>query len=577
MNVNKLSFKIIDVCYQNAGQIPADNADFFLEQDDWNDYYFYTTYHLHVTKNLTKGQNIYLGPIKILKKGQKEGENRVLAKELKERHLGMTIETLPENYYSISFSLELYRGIEKYLNENQRKLFAKAMRMVLGTDSQYYGEIENEEAFTTSFLRDSSMDSDVLKRGRNIIYKDGLPIEWEKQQLNIKFTKADDSIQLNFSGITNATDIENIPSGIIAFIGHNGCGKSTSLYQIAKVLFANPSDRWRYEDILELTPTSVGINKMIFFSYSAFDNFVLPGLTLSDYRLICNGLDDNTGRFVFCGVRDVKKEMENYITEYINKENSLGNKEKFSPIDIAYNERQEEILLKPIKQLAKEFSNAFQVVQKENRMPLLNKVIEDSEIILHPLYVDLCWLKEKLNEKEIQKVFLQKSTGIKFFLHSLMHLIAYIEDNSIVLFDEPENHLHPPFLSFMIKSFRMIMHEMHSVMLVATHSPVVLQETLSKNVLILQRNEDKLNFKYPKIETYGESFGLINTYVFGLNTQITSYHNVIDSLFEKWDCAELDSISTVLSRFRQRMEVESLSSQMEAYIINKYYENHVEA
>ena len=65
-------------------------------------------------------------------------------------------------------------------------------------------------------------------------------------------------------------------------------------------------------------------------------------------------------------------------------------------------------------------------------------------------------------------------------------------------------------------------------MLVATHSPIVLQETFSKNVLILQRYGDKMVFKHPRIETYGESFGLINTEVFGLNTDITNYHDVID-------------------------------------------------
>ena len=67
--MKNLRFKIIDVCFQDATSISADDVDFFLEQDDWNDFYFYTTYHLHATANLTRGKNIYLGPIKILKVG----------------------------------------------------------------------------------------------------------------------------------------------------------------------------------------------------------------------------------------------------------------------------------------------------------------------------------------------------------------------------------------------------------------------------------------------------------------------------------------------------------------------------
>lgn len=577
--MKKLRFKIIDVCYQDATFVSADDVDFFLEQDDWNDFSFHTTYHLHATANLTRKNNVYLGPIKILKLGQKEWENRVLANELKESHQGMVIESLPSNYYSISFSLELYRGLQHYLNDAERKLFVRVMRMIMGEDSPYYKTVKDEPAFQTSFLRFSNMDSDALKRGRMIMCKEGMPIKWEEQELSIKFTKADEPIQLDFSGIEGASDIDNVPSGVFAFIGHNGCGKSTSLYQIAKVLFANPSDRWQYKNILELSPVSIGVNKMLFFSYSAFDNFVLPGLTLSDYRLIINGLENNSGRFIFCGVRDVRKEMENFIKEYIanNTKSEDEPQERFTPIDIAYNDRQEEILLKPLKVLAEEFCIALQVVRQEGKMPLLLNIIEDSEILLYPLYTEINWLKDEKEDLAIQTSFLEKSTGIKFFLHSLIHLVAYLEDNSIILFDEPENHLHPPFLSFMMRSFRKIIHEMHSVMLVATHSPIVLQETFSKNVLILQRCGDKIAFKHPRIETYGESFGLINTEVFGLNTDITNYYDVIDALFVKWQCADLKSVSQVLNRFRLRMKVDELSSQMEAYIINKCYANHVGA
>lgn len=281
--MGKLRFKIIDVCYQDATSVPAGDVYFFLEQDDWDDFSFHTTYHLHATANLTRKKNVYLGPIKILKIGQKEGENRVLANELKKSHRGMVIEALPSSYYPISFSLELYRGLQHYLNDAKRKLFVRVMRMIMGEDSPYYETVKDEPAFQTSFLRFSSMDSDALKRGRKIMCKDEMQIKWEEQKLSVKFTKADEPIQLDFSGIEGASGIDNVPFGVFAFIGHNGCGKSTSLYQIAKVLFANPSDRWQYKNILELSPVSIGINKMLFFSYSAFDNFVLPGLTLSDY------------------------------------------------------------------------------------------------------------------------------------------------------------------------------------------------------------------------------------------------------------------------------------------------------
>lgn len=576
-----LKFKIIDVCFQNATSVEPDDADFFIEQDNWNDYLFYTTYHLHATSNLTGDRSKYLGVIKILKIGQQEKQTNVLINELNKKKLTHVISGLPQNFYSISFSLELYRGLNKYLTEKQRRQFVQSMRLILDEESLFFKAVKDESAFNTSFLRNASINSDVLKRGKMLLYKAGEYHKWEEEKLTITFSKAIQPITLDFSSIKNSDNISDLPSGVIVFIGHNGCGKSTTLYQIAKVLFASPSDRWVYKQKLSIEPNSIGINKLIFFSYSAFDNFVLPGLTLSDYRLIAEGLEDNKGRFVFCGIRDVKTEMLQYVTKYENKKKSEknANTEDFQPIDYSSNNHQANVVLKTIDVLANEMLNTYHVITEIDNIRLykmLVDVIHDCQIYLPSLYDDIVWLLEDNKEEEMKNLFLNKSTGVKFFIHSLLHLIAYTEENSIILFDEPENHLHPPFLSLMMKSFRRIIHDKHSVMLIATHSPIILQETLSKNVFILQRNGDLLLFNHPKIETYGESFGIINSYVFNLNSDITNYYHVIDNLYEKWNCKELNTVSSVINRFKMRFEIDSLSSQLEGYLINKHYEKDVD-
>lgn len=63
-----MKIKLIDVCFQDATRLSGTDADFYLEMDDWNDFGYCTTYHLHATKRLTKtGKNTYLGSINILK------------------------------------------------------------------------------------------------------------------------------------------------------------------------------------------------------------------------------------------------------------------------------------------------------------------------------------------------------------------------------------------------------------------------------------------------------------------------------------------------------------------------------
>ena len=70
-----LKFKLIDKCWQEATGVSSDDADFFLEKNEWDDYGYHTMYHLHATNKLTSEGNVYLGYIRIMKHGQEEKEN----------------------------------------------------------------------------------------------------------------------------------------------------------------------------------------------------------------------------------------------------------------------------------------------------------------------------------------------------------------------------------------------------------------------------------------------------------------------------------------------------------------------
>lgn len=62
------------------------------------------------------------------------------------------------------------------------------------------------------------------------------------------------------------------------------------------------------------------------------------------------------------------------------------------------------------------------------------------------------------------------------------------------------------------------MYQNKSVMFIATHSPVVLQEVFSNNVYVVRRYGEKSSITHPMIETYGASISDITTDVFDLNT-----------------------------------------------------------
>lgn len=125
------------------------------------------------------------------------------------------------------------------------------------------------------------------------------------------------------------------------------------------------------------------------------------------------------------------------------------------------------------------------------------------------------------------------STGHKFVIHSIVNIVYYIQPCSIILFDEPENHLHPPLLAILMKTIRMILSQNMSVMIIGTHSSVILQETIYKNVNILRRDGNMISVSNPTLQTFGENTGLITSQIFDLTSNITDFHNVYDSLLKQ--------------------------------------------
>src|SRR5690606_23174970 len=113
--------------------------------------------------------------------------------------------------------------------------------------------------------------------------------------------------------------------------------------------------------------------------------------------------------------------------------------------------------------------------------------------------------------------FIGWSTGLKIVMHAIVTLVARTERKSIVLIDEPESHLHPPLLAAYMHAVRLVLETNDAFAVIATHSPVVVQETLGRHVSIVSRIEDDVTILPPRIETYGESIGEITDEIFRLH------------------------------------------------------------
>ena len=231
-----LLFKLIEKCYQDASRVEADNADFLIEEDRWNDNYYSVMYHLHATSRLTGHGNEYLGYIKIMKVGQEKYESNLLRHELGRK---VMFDALPDGFVSLTTSVDVYQSLFRLLDAEKRKEFVESMRMILSPNSPYYNDVKDSECFTVAMLRDTSMDNYGLKKGLELMLNQANFYNLQEQTIGIHFNDAEESVELSFSCLKEV-ESERIPNGMLAFIGKNGSGKSTAIYKLAKLLYASP-------------------------------------------------------------------------------------------------------------------------------------------------------------------------------------------------------------------------------------------------------------------------------------------------------------------------------------------------
>lgn len=557
------TFRLINKCYQDASDKDYGNAHFLIEENDWDDHHYFVTYHLHVTPLITGDSTQYLGYVKIMKIGQTENEKYLLNKALGGY---AEFKELPKDFVSLTQSLDVFGSLNMRLNAKEKKDFVKQMHLILSDHDVYYKMVEGQPALEKGLLRDSSMKSYSLKKGHDIMLSGETYYDLRKEKLIIHFNNLRRAVPVFFSCLPEIED-DKIPNGIMTFIGKNGSGKSTMIYQLAKVMYAYPDQRFKLkDDIGFIEPIDIGISKLFLISYSPFDNFVLPGIGGDDYRLILSGMESGNGRLVFCGIRDVKSEIERILKDFTPK--------KYD--NLFKQVRVDQTKLKSVKMLAEECMRALSIILNDKeRKKIWDEIMRQATISFQDISDKMYSLLYRPDE-DVQKEFINLSTGFKYYLHALSHVIAYIERDSMILFDEPENHIHPPMLAFMLSSLRHILTQYNSIMMIATHSPVIVQESFSENVYIVRNMGERTSVSHPIIETYGANIGEITSEVFDLTSDLSAYYGAYDLLYDNWEAKEdWHSLDDMLNSFKQHMK-DNISNQMLTYVISKYFDSHPE-
>lgn len=162
----------------------------------------------------------------------------------------------------------------------------------------------------------------------------------------------------------------------------------------------------------------------------------------------------------------------------------------------------------------------------------------------------------------ISNSFNKLSSGHKIILLTISKLVQLVEERTLVLIDEPENHLHPPLMASFIKAISELMTTRNGVALIATHSPVILQEVPKSCVTIVERAHNQYDYFRPDLETFAENVGAITKEVFNLEVTQSGYHATLKSHMTTLSYTEL------LTKFKNQIGREGRAIARSLEIIN---------
>lgn len=482
-----LEFRLIN----KSEYIPTiESNKVFLREDNWNDYSFVTMFYVTIFDE--NGVRFDIGNVKIGFKGQTEDVST-------RSKLDKSFENLSEFYFSVGEGVEYYKKLSK-LSEKFRDKFLKSLQDIVSNPHRLI-EIENESVLNTSLLRNITL-SEIYGQLKRVL--DGRP-----ELSNFSFT----FYRKNAEGFSNLIIpfeqvVDSKPStNIHAFIGRNGCGKTTILNGMIEAITNPGSNEYYFTnnlDFIEQKISKTYFRSLVSVSFSAFDPFSPPveqpdpaqgtqyfyiGLKSSsdnNLKSLANLRLEFTSAFINCMITDNKKGLWKKAIERLSSDQNFSNMELLSLIDR----------------------------YEEQRVILSELQVDDEEFI-------------KAFYNRIQKYLSRMSSGHAIVLFTVTRLVDTVGEKTLVLIDEPEVHLHPPLLSAFLRTLSELLDERNGVAIIATHSPVVLQEVPKSCVWKVLRSREAINIFRPDIETFGENLGVLTREVFMLEVTSSGYHHLL--------------------------------------------------
>ncbi|NCL74278.1 AAA family ATPase [Rhodococcus sp. YH1] len=475
-----------------------------LIPDNWNDYGYKTLYDLWIRHG--NGQLSEIGGVKIA-----FGE---ISKYQHPLNRGR-YDHLPSEYFSLGQEDSYYENI-RALGDDLREDILRSLRDIAFN-------IDGELSLALQFdVTETSLFRYVSKK--TVIGQFSRIAHGGKRVQDYKFSyrfPPGDGFGLCPELRFEVDPTSNPPSNIHVIIGRNGSGKTRLLRRIAQASLG--SGVKEAGEIFDLeNPGSRPFVNLISVAFSAFDPFdSFEHASRNDegvnYRYV--GLRDHDGGSI------TVKDSADLAQEFSEILVSLGSTESREQWQRAVE------LLESDPNFAR-----YGVSVLLGRMGNLANNLTASP-------------RAKIDPAAAFELFGKLSSGHKIVLLTMTRLVELVAERSLVLIDEPESHLHPPLLAAFMRALSELLKNKNGVALVATHSPVVLQEVPSGCVYKMNRiGEDSVVVDRPRLETFGENVGILTHEIFGLEVEGSGFYREVSRVV-----SECKTYEEVLERFGQKL------------------------
>jgi hypothetical protein len=452
----------------------------FLVFDNWDDWgKFRTQFQLVVFNH--EGVKLLPGSVKIGEFGLQAATAPEIKPGFRAPTLKNEFEALDKDHFSLGTNETYYETLNR-LSVDLRDRVLKGLNDC-AFDLHLFERAKDELVMRESLLRDISIEN-VQHRYHRLALGDARLTEfWFEYAFPGASENAPPRPVLTF----HVKPHSEPPTNVHVLIGRNGVGKTQCLQRIARALLTSDAASGELRQVGQ-NRTDWAFAGLVFVSFSAFDQFRLPDAKRSDIRPAMVSL-------------------------------------RFSPTL-----EEMEPKTKTPAELARDFYDSFVQCReglKALRWQAAIKTLENDPLFAEVEIGSLLTMSERELLSEAERMFLTLSSGHAIVLLTITKLVDLVDERTLVLLEEPEGHLHPPLLSAFIRALADLLIKRNGVAIIATHSPVVLQEVPRSCVTLLRRAGNVAIAEEATIETFGENVGVLTREVFGLEVTTAGFHQLL--------------------------------------------------